>query len=276
MELNFNTINSISAINILPQNQVGIYMCMSGDAKLLINDSLFHFKRGVISVKSPIVNIQVISLSSDCEFIFIGDEVEYIIEQGRKFLDLILNLWKNNNLVFQANDDFIKFIIHRKNHILKTREILADSTNENAHRIYRVSITLLVQQTILEVLSLAYNQQQVAPIAMQREFSVLGQFLFMLHKNIATHRNVSYYADKLGISEGHFNRLLKKASGKSPSEWIIFMTINLAKNHLSNTKKSIKEIAIDLNFPEQFTFRKYFKKYVGISPKEFRKALNNL
>ncbi|MBO6073593.1 MAG: helix-turn-helix domain-containing protein, partial [Paludibacteraceae bacterium] len=31
-----------------------------------------------------------------------------------------------------------------------------------------------------------------------------------------------------------------------------------------------KEVAAELGFPEQFTFRKYFKTHTGISPSEFR------
>lgn len=33
---------------------------------------------------------------------------------------------------------------------------------------------------------------------------------------------------------------------------------------------NIKQIAEQLNFPEQFTFRKYFKQHTGLSPKAYR------
>ena len=42
---------------------------------------------------------------------------------------------------------------------------------------------------------------------------------------------------------------------------------------LDNTDLSIKEIATKLNFPTQSFFGKYFKQYVGISPKEYRNKL---
>ena len=32
----------------------------------------------------------------------------------------------------------------------------------------------------------------------------------------------------------------------------------------------VKEIAEELGFPEQFTFRKYFKTHTGMSPTDFR------
>lgn len=42
---------------------------------------------------------------------------------------------------------------------------------------------------------------------------------------------------------------------------------------LDSTSKSIKEIAAELNFPEQYTFRKFFKLHVGVPPKEYRKRM---
>ena len=39
---------------------------------------------------------------------------------------------------------------------------------------------------------------------------------------------------------------------------------------------SIKEIATKLNFPTQSFFGKYFKQYVGISPKEYRNKKTGL
>jgi len=33
----------------------------------------------------------------------------------------------------------------------------------------------------------------------------------------------------------------------------------------------VKQVAEELGFPEQFTFRKYFKTHTGISPREYQK-----
>ena len=48
------------------------------------------------------------------------------------------------------------------------------------------------------------------------------------------------------------------------------MTIIDAKLLLAQSDKSIKEVAAELHFPEQFTFRKFFKTHVGLSPKDYR------
>ncbi|MBQ6306127.1 MAG: helix-turn-helix transcriptional regulator, partial [Bacteroidales bacterium] len=58
--------------------------------------------------------------------------------------------------------------------------------------------------------------------------------------------------------------------GHTPMEWIIIITIAHAKRLLSQPDIQVKEVADQLGFPEQFTFRKYFKQHTGMSPRAFR------
>ena len=46
-----------------------------------------------------------------------------------------------------------------------------------------------------------------------------------------------------------------------------------AKKLLHLTYKSIKEIAQELDFEDEFYFSRYFKKEVGLSPKQFRDSV---
>lgn len=46
-----------------------------------------------------------------------------------------------------------------------------------------------------------------------------------------------------------------------------------AKKEIHLTYKSIKEIARDLGFEDEFYFSRYFKKKVGVSPKTFREQV---
>ena len=82
--------------------------------------------------------------------------------------------------------------------------------------------------------------------------------------------DVTFYADKQCLSPRYFSAVIKEKSGNSALQWIIQMVITEAKQLLENTDLSIKEIAAKLNFPTQSFFGKYFKQYVGISPKEYR------
>ena len=68
----------------------------------------------------------------------------------------------------------------------------------------------------------------------------------------------------------YFSAVIKEKSGSTALQWIVQMVITEAKQLLENSDLTIKEIATKLNFPTQSFFGKYFKQYVGVSPKEYR------
>lgn len=86
-------------------------------------------------------------------------------------------------------------------------------------------------------------------------------------------RTVSYYAELLNVHPKHLSQTVSSVTGMPASEWIHHIVILEAKILLQNKQLTISEIAYILNFPEQSTFGKYFKKYVGISPVSYRKNL---
>ncbi len=82
--------------------------------------------------------------------------------------------------------------------------------------------------------------------------------------------SVSYCADKLFISPNYLGDLLKKETGKSAQEHIQLKMIDVAKEKIFDSEKSISEIAYELGFKHPQHFSRMFKKQVGISPVEFR------
>ena len=99
---------------------------------------------------------------------------------------------------------------------------------------------------------------------------VLMTFILSLNQEYKKQRAVRYYAGKQGLSPRHFADIIKQESGYTPMEWINMVTINQAKNLLSQSNMLVKQVADELGFPEQFTFRKYFKTHTGISPTEYQ------
>jgi AraC-like DNA-binding protein len=74
------------------------------------------------------------------------------------------------------------------------------------------------------------------------------------------------------ISPKYLSETIKQISRRTPNEWIDnYVTLEI-RVLLRNSTKSIKEIAQDLNFPNQSFLGKYFKEHVGMSPSEYRKG----
>jgi AraC family transcriptional activator of pobA len=82
--------------------------------------------------------------------------------------------------------------------------------------------------------------------------------------------SVGYFADLLHLSPNYFGDLIKKETGKSAQEHIQLKLINLAKERIFDTDKSISQIAFELGFKYPQHFNRMFKKNTGYTPIEYR------
>ena len=254
----------------------GMFLCMSGTAEVLINNSVYRLEKGVLYVVSPLVTIHRISQSADFDGIHILDDWEVFYPVIHTIIDTILQLKLRNSPCLRLNETEVDFLISRNDLIEgKRREMENASIAEEKNLILRM-IQLLEQETMLEIIRVYFRNKTVESHPMDKKESIVFYFIYSLHFNFKQQRSVTFYADEARLSTGYFTAVVREKTGRTPSEWIIDITITQAKLLLEKTKKSIKEIAAELNFPEQFTFRKYFKQHTGIAPKEYRLNCNKV
>jgi AraC-like DNA-binding protein len=86
--------------------------------------------------------------------------------------------------------------------------------------------------------------------------------------------SVAYCAGELNLSANYFGDLIKKETGKSAHEFIQLKLIDVAKERIFDTDKSVSEIAYQLGFKYPQHFSRVFKQYVGVSPLEYRSSVN--
>ena len=101
---------------------------------------------------------------------------------------------------------------------------------------------------------------------------VVEQYLKQVETNFKEQRGVEFYANKLCFTPKYLSKLIKESSGRSANEWIDNYVVLEAKALLKSTNKTIQQISDELNFPSQSFFGKYFKRQVGVSPKEYKKS----
>ena len=78
-------------------------------------------------------------------------------------------------------------------------------------------------------------------------------------------------ADFLSLSVSYLSRLFKSEVGLNISEYIIKQKIKAAEGMLRSSSQSSTEISYILHFSSQSYFTKVFKKYTGMTPKEYQK-----
>lgn len=82
--------------------------------------------------------------------------------------------------------------------------------------------------------------------------------------------SVTYFAEELHLSPNYLGDILKKETGKTTLELIHLKIIDLAKDKVMDTTKSVSEVAYDLGFKYPQHFTRLFKQKVGVSPNEWR------
>jgi AraC family transcriptional regulator, transcriptional activator of pobA len=98
---------------------------------------------------------------------------------------------------------------------------------------------------------------------MERFRQLLDQHYLELHKP-------SDYASLLAMSPDNFTRRCTNHYKRTPSQMIQERLILEAKKQLHLTRQSIKEIAFNLKFQDEFYFSRFFKKVTKVSPQAFR------
>ncbi len=103
-----------------------------------------------------------------------------------------------------------------------------------------------------------------------RKEELFTNFIKIVKDNYLDNRSITFYADKLCISPKYLSSVVHAVSGRYATDWINQFVILEAKSMLRMEETSIKDVSNHLNFANQSFFAKFFKKYTGYTPKEYK------
>lgn len=101
-------------------------------------------------------------------------------------------------------------------------------------------------------------------------------FLKILEQNFRRDEGISFYADKMNMSERNLNLICKSNFQKSVSEIIETRKLIEAKNLLIHTEKSVSEIGFELGYNEKSYFTRVFRNKLSITPTQFREMTRDM
>ncbi|WP_286770977.1 helix-turn-helix transcriptional regulator [Sphingobacterium sp. 40-24] len=97
------------------------------------------------------------------------------------------------------------------------------------------------------------------------------RFIELLNTDSKIINNVAYYANLLHTSPQNLTAACKKDTNNTASQILAAYIIKEAKRLVFYTNKSTAEIAFSLGFTDKSNFSKYFKRFTGFTPSEFKK-----
>jgi transcriptional regulator GlxA family with amidase domain len=80
-------------------------------------------------------------------------------------------------------------------------------------------------------------------------------------------------AEEAGLSPWHLLRAFRAAFGETPKEFHTRLRLDRAKRLLTTTSRSVTEVCFDVGFQSLGTFSTLFRKRIGYSPNEYRRAV---
>ena len=247
---------------------IGFELCTARSAERISVNGTFTVEPGMLIIQSPAFPMIEINRSSDYRAVLLQDTIENflpIISQA-----LSLSTVPAITPYMLLTDDQKAHFMDCIERIQDKEQQLRDITHPARRKLLTTIIRLLRQETLLEHAFLFSAQLAEQPQQMSRRRQVMLHFLVALNLDHRQHRAVQYYAEKQSLTPRHFADIIKQESGYTPMEWINMITINQAKNLLRQPDTQVKDVAAQLGFPEQFTFRKYFKTHTGMSPTEYQ------
>jgi len=99
---------------------------------------------------------------------------------------------------------------------------------------------------------------------------VFEYFQTLVDKNYVEYAYADLFADVIGISQKKLNSITKKKTGKTACQLVEEKIVSVTVELLKQSNLSIKKIAEQLGYEDQYYFYRMFKKQTGFPPSQFR------
>lgn len=177
---------------------------------------------------------------------------------------IVADMVARTNPIFELETTYSELLIS-----LAEQIIVLSGNNHMA--LHEKVVTSLAESFFYVFISVVGNKRMDdALVRRNSSLMVLKRFSELLMEHYMYERNVDYYAAQLGITSKYLSIVCRKYRGVTASHVIDSVVIRQAKMLLKQPGVSIQDVAMQLNFPSQSFFGKYFKQHVGVSPSRYR------
>ena len=137
-------------------------------------------------------------------------------------------------------------------------------------------LRLLLKKLIIKSTRLYKKQNHLQPDNIEKNnLDFLRKYSALVEKEFFSKHSVSDYAEMMNITPKNLHKKIKMISDKTPNELIKNRLLLEAKRYLAHSELSSKEIAYKLGYEDEAYFTRFFNKYVGNTPIQFRKSYRN-
>ena len=247
-------------------NLIVVALCLKGKAQYTIDTQEQLVRKNDVLIISERHVMDNFMASPDLEGLA-------IILSARFFRDVIQNVSDISSLfLFSKNHPVINFTQKEADVFISYFNLIKQKMTDTDNLFRRDVVRSLMLAMFYDLSNVIYRTRQSSDNRQTRADIIFTKFIHLVEGNYKRERRVGWYAEQLCITPKYLSETVKQVSRLTPNEWIDNYVILEIRVLLKNSTRSIKEIAMEMNFPNQSFLGKFFKERVGMSPSEYRKG----
>ena len=268
---NYNIAPKIGKVEYSYHNELEISLIKQGSGKYIVDGRIYDFEEGDIFIFNNIESHAIISVNpaTNLQNMVIMFDPRFIWSiESNLFDSRYLKIFFNRNELFQnrldpnnATTSIIKELL---------LEIEREFTKNQPEYELMIKVKLL---NILVALMRHYDyicKDANEIVRNKHELKLINNVISFIDSNLCDELRLEQMAGITFMNPAYFSTFFKKYMGLSPTEFIAKKRINRAIEYLTNSNKTVLEIAGLCVYNNTTNFNKIFKKVVGKVPSDFR------
>lgn len=237
---------------------------LRGEIRAVINNIGYistHEKHNLVNIRFA-DKVTDIRLSEDFRGYLLAISPEFMDEAGKISLYGLTSMRTPNVITLAKNNTKI---------ITDYCRIIEENADPADNPLDTSVFRFAVQLCHFKILQHIFPVSSVAKSNATRASMLCTRFFALIDHHIETQHNVGFYAGTLNITPHYLTRITNEYIGLPANKIIINELISRASFLLQDPEYTLQQIADRLYFYDQSSFGKFFKKYTGKTPANYRK-----
>lgn len=250
--------------------EIEILVVTKGSAVLILNNDRYELKEGYVAFILPNhLHLVTVLLGDTFDFyavVFHPDLLSSFIQ------DVIQQQYFDS--VLQENILFPTVLSAQEAKEFGIADVLSDIYALFAKK--EPCFELLIKARLYVVWSLYYlhgtSSASVSERTSDYRIALVKSIIDYIHTHYESQITLDILAAYFHLSREHLCRLFKKITRMSPIEYLNFYRISTSTRLLRETDHEISDIALEIGFNNISYFNRTFKRYMHVTPGEYRKG----
>lgn len=134
-----------------------------------------------------------------------------------------------------------------------------------------IIVNKLTEVVLVELIRINFGRQEQSSFLLALNDKRISKSLQLLHGSPQKPWTIEQLASEIGMSRAAFAKRFNDMVGQPMFGYLSQLRIQKAKELLKSTSLAVDDIALRIGYESERAFTKTFGKYVGLTPKQYRK-----